>query len=291
VPRNSGCPDELPSFERLTSKRHRLVYLPIGKVACSTIKQWMLAIEELNIELSSDFHQDVRRLQKQHSLIATPQILRDPAYVKFMFVRDPHERLVSAFVDKFVFADPSKTGAPAHSIIERIAADTQRDRAQRCTFREFINYLVNTPDESHDGHWRAQAWFAQRQPLDFLGTVRHIERDLETLRDIAGIGAQPPVGHLNPRRPKVVQATRCHADTLALELSRMDEKPPWDAFYDKPLREIVHNRFAKDFDLWEIARNPDTQLLTPRDELQRGRSPRQSPQPRKSILATLLGYI
>lgn len=278
---------ELPSFERLISRRHRLIYSPIGKVACTTIKQWLLAVEGHTVEPSNEFHEHVRKLQKQQQLGVTPRLLKDRGYLHFMFVREPFERLVSAYVDKFVYANPLRDKAPGSDIVETLASYMQRDPSERVSFREFVNFLATTPDETHDGHWRAQAWFANRQRLDYVGTVRNIERDLEYLREIAGIDVAPPVGHLNPRRPKTRSADRCHADTTATELQAMSDKPPWDAFYDEPLRVAIRERFADDFALWRRALKPEQQLLTPREELEHHRVQKSG----TSVLAKLFGYI
>src|SRR6185436_11934907 len=101
-----------PESEFFVSERHRLVYCPIQKVACSSLKLWWAELME---EESTSFtrlgeagetivdHGRLNRTFKLH--YQSEQLGRRPLteedWFRFAFVRNPWSRLVSVFLNKF----------------------------------------------------------------------------------------------------------------------------------------------------------------------------------------------
>jgi hypothetical protein len=101
-----------PESEFFVSERHRLVYCPIQKVACSSLKLWWAELleEESSSFLSSNQsgetvidHGRLNSSFKLHhqSLQLGRRPLTQDDWFRFAFVRNPWARLVSVFVNKF----------------------------------------------------------------------------------------------------------------------------------------------------------------------------------------------
>ncbi len=102
-----------PESEFFVSEKHRLVYCPIQKVACSSLKLWWAELMDgANAPFISKNHRgemiiDHGRLNgcfKLHhqSRQLGLQPLTDEGWFRFAFVRNPWSRLVSVYVNKFL---------------------------------------------------------------------------------------------------------------------------------------------------------------------------------------------
>ena len=102
---------------------------------------------------------------------------------KFLVVRHPLDRLVSAYRNKFEFGDPDKFPLKYGRHIVRQYRENATEMALRTgadvTFVEFLTFLTREP--LGDGHWVRQ--YDQCQPCvvkyDFIG--RDAERNLIVL--------------------------------------------------------------------------------------------------------------
>ena len=93
------------------SDQRKYIYCPIPKAACSSWKLTLLRLtgKDLSnvISIHTVFWQtNDRFLKRAVHYSATQRETRVKTYFKFMFVRDPLERLVSAYLDK-CFRDPN----------------------------------------------------------------------------------------------------------------------------------------------------------------------------------------
>lgn len=100
-------------------------------------------------------------------------------FFRFAVVRNPEDRLVSAYFDKFCGAD---RGQPwVRKVVEEAGSEGE------ITFDRFLDYLEATPQEHCNAHWRRQTHVLAGHRVDAY--VR-MERMLDDLRGIADrIGA------------------------------------------------------------------------------------------------------
>ncbi|MGI8982134.1 MAG: sulfotransferase family 2 domain-containing protein [Pirellulaceae bacterium] len=102
----------LPESEFYVSQQHRLVYCPIQKVACSSLKLWWAELLEgetahhYSTNEKGKKYLDHGRLNETFKLHHQPGNLgRQPVtgegWFRFAFVRNPWARLVSVFINKF----------------------------------------------------------------------------------------------------------------------------------------------------------------------------------------------
>src|SRR5436190_3317691 len=111
-----GCAPEIPyswpESELFVSEHHRLVYCPIQKVGCSSLKMWWAELMEGATDSYFGTNQygqttlDHGRLNqtfKLHNQLRQlgQRPLTDEGWFRFAFIRNPWSRLVSAFVNKF----------------------------------------------------------------------------------------------------------------------------------------------------------------------------------------------
>ncbi|MGI8982135.1 MAG: sulfotransferase family protein [Pirellulaceae bacterium] len=101
-----------PESEFFVSPQHRLVYCPIPKVACSSLKLWWAELTKGAIapfvskskrgELIVDHGLLNERFKLHHQSQLGGRPLREEGWFRFAFVRNPWARLVSVFVNKFL---------------------------------------------------------------------------------------------------------------------------------------------------------------------------------------------
>ena len=139
-----------------------------------------------------------------------PKLLPQPAekltmmletYLKFTFVREPFERILSAYKDKFVHlrrVDRPVLEFHGREILKNFRPNATREaftKLDDITFREFIQYLVNKGSNHTtpvmDFHWDNYVNFCAMCAIkyDFIGHYETMEEDLADLVVAASISA------------------------------------------------------------------------------------------------------
>ena len=243
-----------PIWQMLVLRNRKLVYNPIAKSGSSSLRAAILAMSDVPDELKAlpmDTHTtglQLGDLPREEAL----DILQDRGYVKFAVVRDPLDRLVSAYVEKFA-VNRAHPGNQFHTR-NVIAAVTGRgsprpqDFERSISFAEFVDYVIAQPPETLDPHWCPQYLYLR-------SAIYRVFR-LEHLHGVAALlgGGLAIVNH-NPTRtsPRPLH----EAYRLApCELPYTDIAT--ESFYDSRLRRQVESYFALDFTLREAVAGPET---------------------------------
>lgn len=205
-----------PAFSSiLISHKLKVVYIPVFKVA-TTSMMWNIAYLESNPHIMAAFEKlDTGDLMKVLHDMSSPawenhtvfefmapqinEIFDDPSYLKFGFVRNPYDRIVSAYVDKVMRppVDSEEYQDQMYSLYgfdEKVRAYVNETRP---TFRDFLSAVkgimasprVPTSDlrfeEAYetnlcrrDMHWRPQVELLHPDliHLDFVG---HFDKMVE----------------------------------------------------------------------------------------------------------------
>ncbi|KAM6962910.1 carbohydrate sulfotransferase 14 [Aplochiton taeniatus] len=180
----------------LVNDEHRFLYCYVPKVACSNWKRVMKvlsgALESVDVSIKMDHRSDLVFLS---SLKPEESRYRLKHYFKFMFVRDPMERLLSAYRNKFgeIPAYQKKYGT---EIIRRYRKGSAKDTSgtgDDVTFVEFVRYLLDEDVERMNEHWMPVYNLCQPCAVsyDFIGSYEHLESDAEYV--LQRIGAPPHV--------------------------------------------------------------------------------------------------
>ncbi|XP_046905673.1 carbohydrate sulfotransferase 14 [Hypomesus transpacificus] len=180
----------------LVNDEHRFLYCYVPKVACSNWKRVLKvlsgALENVKVNIKMDHRSDLLFLS---SLKPEEIRYRLKHYFKFMFVREPMERLLSAYKNKFgeIEAYQKKYGA---EIIRRYRKGHAKDTSvtgDDVTFTEFVRYLLDEDVERMNEHWMPIYNLCQPCAVsyDFIGSYEQLESDAEFV--LKRIGAPPHV--------------------------------------------------------------------------------------------------
>ena len=188
-----------PDFSKATytmvDDRLRYIFCFIPKVACTTWKRVLLM---LTGKIGTNNAEDVPR-PMVHSKTFVNKYLsslnnyrpdeienRLKNYFKFMFVRHPFERIVSAYLDKFVRENNFQT-IYGTDIIKRYrpnATEESLKEGRDVTFEEFVRHVVDSAsleDQTLNEHW--QKFYLTCHPCsiqyDFIGKFETLHEDAE----------------------------------------------------------------------------------------------------------------
>ena len=166
-----------PYGSMMVSERHKLLYIPVAKCACTSLKSMMVelaGIERPDIARELDVHFVTDRFNTGVQLKDKPielarDILASDQYLKFGVIRDPFERLVSAYLEKFVHHRTSRNNlAHTEPLIREVQGYGQFDAQAGISFDQFVDTILRHDPYDLDPHWRPQN-------LHFLG-VKHMSR-------------------------------------------------------------------------------------------------------------------
>jgi sulfotransferase famil protein len=210
----------------IVSERHRFVYCVVQKVACSSVKAALLPL--FGLEPGPSVHKVFARSPHE---IRAAEFLPDlragryEGHLRFAFVRNPWDRLVSCYLQKL------GPGAPEDNSVARRAA--RRGNAGR-DFRAFAEFVCGTPDERSNPHFRSQHVGLVADGALVPDFVGRFERLSEDFAEVAPkIGAEPVLPHLTRSAGR-------------------DERH-YRSFYDSELAEMVGERYSEDARLFGYA--------------------------------------
>ncbi|XP_028300323.1 carbohydrate sulfotransferase 14 [Gouania willdenowi] len=168
----------------LVNDRYRFLYCYIPKAACSN---WKRMLKVLNGALeSSDTNS---KMDHRHDLLSLSSMTDEEIdyrlkhYFKFTFVREPMERLLSAYRNKFGEVESYQRNYGVE-IIKRYRNGGLADESERgddVTFLEYVRYLLDEDVEQMNEHWMPMYNLCQPCAIsyDFIGSHEHLERDAE----------------------------------------------------------------------------------------------------------------
>ncbi|XP_023668379.1 carbohydrate sulfotransferase 11 isoform X1 [Paramormyrops kingsleyae] len=181
---------------------HEMIYCYVPKVACTNWKRVMMVLtgrgkysDPMAIPSNEAHVPSNLKTLNQYSI---PEINhRLKSYLKFLFVREPFERLVSAYRNKFTL----KYNTSFHKrfgtkIVRRYRKNATQEALQSgadVKFQEFAGYLVD-PATQREGplneHW--QTVYSLCHPChihyDLVGKYETLEEDANYILRLVGVG-------------------------------------------------------------------------------------------------------
>ena len=158
----------------ILSKRHRFIYYPIPKVACTTIKSLILEAEGHHLP---DDEEAVHRPELFPEVdLKSPQF---EGYFRFVFVRNPWSRLVSCYHNKVVAQRPVKFSS--------FAGRYPGVRFESMSFSDFVRFVCRVPDDLCEPHFKPQADFFSAEEVDFVGRFERFSEDLIQVIERVGL--------------------------------------------------------------------------------------------------------
>ncbi|XP_077389283.1 carbohydrate sulfotransferase 14 [Festucalex cinctus] len=178
----------------LVNDEYRFLYCYVPKVACSNWKRVLKvlggALESVDVNIKMDHQSDLTFLS---SLKPEGIRYRLRHYFKFMFVREPMARLLSAYRNKFGEIESYQRKYGADIVRRYRKGKSSRAAGDDVTFAEFVRYLLDEDAERMNEHWMPVYNLCQPCALryDFVGSYEHLERDAEFV--LRRVGAPPHV--------------------------------------------------------------------------------------------------
>jgi hypothetical protein len=229
----------------LVRREKRLIYFPIPKSACTLFATFMA----LSTEYCSDFDPTSEgvhgyRMRTGKLELNDFSLLSNTDFFRFTVLRDPHTRLVSAYLDKLV--KPVQCGA----------IGAARSDVLNLSFEDIVEWVYRVPDWAIEKHFRPQITFIRNVPLDHIGLFEDLDNTFDLFRARFGVDIQAEVASKvrSPKRTGYADIEASHSggyvgDKTVKELAKFEILPPASCFYDSRLEAKVSERFLEDIAL------------------------------------------
>lgn len=162
--------------------RRRLVYVETPKVACTSIKKFMMdqyAGDSFPLENKSHVHNRTISPLKQISELTTEDALAvyGPDFQRFSFVRNPFSRLLSGYLDKLVTNEYERN---------RHLPMMGFEPGSHPTLLDFLERLAKMTDVSRDIHFTTQSALLMVNRVDytFIGRFEGFRQDFLRMQNL-----------------------------------------------------------------------------------------------------------
>ncbi|XP_066270190.1 carbohydrate sulfotransferase 10-like isoform X2 [Branchiostoma lanceolatum] len=241
----------------VVDERHKLLYCQVFKTGSTTTLTILHNLEHGKKRSTRGMRKtlDTHPFKRLNNYTKEGVRLRFEKYTKLMIVRDPLERLVSAWKDKFVVA-PARFGywKTYQSMLEALSSDTLRQQTENGTIQQvpflaFIKAVGTNRRDWQDLHWQLISNLCTPCQIDydFIAHTETLAEDFPLFFKKAGI-----VGR---------------NDLLPKTQSREGDRLLWD-FYRQVHLEDLHRiklKFKADYDMFGYSFDEDmTEMLNHR---------------------------
>ncbi|XP_072135180.1 carbohydrate sulfotransferase 8-like [Mobula birostris] len=219
--------------------RHQLLYCEVPKAGCSNWKRVLMVLSGLASSPAHIEHQVAHygnSLRRLDSFDRAGMAWRLRTYTKALFVREPLERLVSAFRDKF-----EQPNAYYHPVFGRAIIAHYRPNATRqallsgsgVTFPEFVRYLLDPRRPlGLDIHWERVGRLCSPCLIryDFIGHFESLGAEAQALLRLVGAPANLTFPRFKDRH-RGVERTSLRLSRRYLAQLSADERRRAQDFY------------------------------------------------------------
>uniref|UniRef100_A0A672SAX6 Carbohydrate sulfotransferase n=1 Tax=Sinocyclocheilus grahami TaxID=75366 RepID=A0A672SAX6_SINGR len=220
--------------------KHKLLYCEVPKAGCSNWKRVLMVLQGLASSTGEIQHDEVHygnHLKRLDSFDQKDIIHHLKTYTKVLFLREPFERLVSAFRDKFespnsyyhpVFGKPiiSKYRSNATQYALRTGAGV--------TFKEFIQYLLDVHRPvGMDIHWEPVGHLCSPCLLDydFIGKFETLEEEANFLLRSIGAPSNLTFPSFKDRNPNAERTSLEITKRYFAQLNVTERQRTYDFYY------------------------------------------------------------
>lgn len=171
-------------------EEYNLIFFPIPKVACTEFKLLFHRMMGLPFELPANG--EVHTIQNpklnklktlgDYPLWKAEEMMNSPQYTKATFVREPKERILSAFLNKFA-QDRSYFRNKCCSD-DVLFHQSDRDRCNVMIQKKNFEYFLKRTQDCFDPHWEPQTYAIDDKwwpKIDFIGYMDSLQEDIRTL--------------------------------------------------------------------------------------------------------------
>lgn len=216
-----------------------------GKEFCQTIQGYILDKHKIT-ELSDDVSMlrrfiDIYRNEFCINILNSREIHN---YFKVIVARNPYNRIISSFLDKFCGDD-----------MQRLFV-TQVNKKLECpdiSFYDFLRYLETTNEEHHNPHWRRQTYIIDNIQLDAVIHLENIKHDFTSYQQILGsdylycLDEKLQTTSYTNTELDIEQAPNLKQSQLLDFKSKYKSYPSPKGFLNNDCRKKTYNIYKKDF--------------------------------------------
>jgi len=242
----------------LVSNKLKAIYCSIPKNACTLFKSMMVEnsndVNEFDIK-RENVHEYLLRKGKQADVYNyNLSSINHSDYFKFVILRNPFNRIVSAYLDKF--AKRPKPQQFAADMIKEIQTSQGEkfDLHKSISFSQFINYLVSKKDKELNDHWRPQTFFLKDVIFDYYGNFENLEKVIEYLELKFAIKVNQYVAIANITNHQTeygnINDNLDFSNMYPNELRQLKYMPLSDLIFTDELREKFAYRYRQDIALY-----------------------------------------
>lgn len=240
----------------------KLIYLPIAKNASSSLKRVFAELGGLEIKRGEGIHRKLHNdssgiLFKDRTDEELRDALADPNWMRLLVWRDPLDRLVSAYTEKFVKNRMNQglfrtSGPVLQSVLDLEVNEVTLEHFERgITFRQFAEHVLTEGREFQNNHWRPQS--------DYLGhicfTHMYDFQALDRLADdlCAHVGRALDIPQLNVTRSSKRDARLLEDawDMKPCDLPDVKQLNP-ESFLEPSLRRRLEEFYATDMSIYRL---------------------------------------
>ena len=238
-------------YSPIISETFKLMLVPIPKVACT---QWLQLFRRMAGQDNWQervgglpYTPDINGLTylSDYNLTEATNILQSPEWTRFVFVRDPKERFLSAYLDKVVNSQMVVLGSCCRHTRDCVTNET--------TFREFYELTQTCKNE----HWDVQS---ERLPsriwntINFVGHMENLEQDARRLLTQVGVWNEYGSSGWGKDGRQAIFATGESSGSAQIHATRAQER--MRHYYTPEIERGIEQRYREDYQnpLFQISR-------------------------------------
>ncbi|XP_077375776.1 carbohydrate sulfotransferase 8 isoform X2 [Festucalex cinctus] len=220
--------------------KHKLLYCQVPKSGCSNWKRTLMVLAGVASDphnISHDTAHFGSTLQTLNNFDRQGIIRRLGSYTKVMFVREPLERLVSAYRDKFENPNDyyhTNFGKPIISKYRPNASRSALESGSGVTFQEFVQYLVDVHRPiSIDIHWEAANQLCNPCLIDydFIGKFENMAEESDLLLRLSGAPRNLKLPNFKDRNVADERTSMKITQKYFAQLGMLERQRVYDYYY------------------------------------------------------------
>ena len=238
----------------------KLIYCSIPKNACTLFKEMLVKNSYLKKKYQKeklsvhDFLGDLRCERKIEELITS---FENEAYTKFVILRNPFNRVVSAYLNKVItFNRITPYVKKMLKSVYKSSQVNQKILEERISFEQYVEYLCKTEDFELNVHFRPQHCFMGNIEYDLVGRFESINFILDKLQEKfkLDIERKKTSNCINYQKDRDERNMAFHKMNRKQLLS-LTGLPKMEQLYTDKLKSMIEKRYFKDVKMYENSFN------------------------------------
>lgn len=233
--------------------RYKLLYCEVPKAGCSNWKRVLMVLSGSAFSTRDIPHETAHyanSLRQLESYNRTGVAERLRFYTKVLFVREPFERLVSAFRDKFESPNAyyhSVFGRPIIAKYRPNATHTALRTGAGVTFKEFVQYLLDVQRPVRvDIHWEPVSQLCSPCVFayNFIGRFESLQEEAGFLLQSIGAPRNLTFPDFKDRNPDAERTSPSITQRYFAQLNAAERQRVFDFYY----MDYLMFNYSKPFD-------------------------------------------